>query len=478
MLGKKKELPDAPLFTNETARDFVEPNLKQASKKTSNSPELLVVNYQKNGSVKIGDAPPAPSGDSEKTVVRAVENGMTLDALQQLAIENNPAIRQASAVVNRAMGIRSQVGLLPNPTVGYFGQEIGNEGAAGQHGVFISQTFVSGQKLDWNNQVIGHDVESLRWLVEAQRFRVRTDIQIRFYTVLAAQRRLEMSQQFRTLAEKGLEIAKDRLKAAIGTRPDILQTEIQLSQIDLEIQKTKLELESSWNEIASIAGTPEMARPVLIGDLNIDADTRDVETIYSEILSKSPVLQSALERVNRARANLQRQRAQNNPNLTAQLGVGHDDATGDEYANIQFSIPLRVNNRNEGNIRAAYSQYCEATQDVERMKMKIRSDLAGVIRKYKTAQAVVQQYEESILPKAKETLKLTQEKDLAVRFDFLRELTVRRTYFAVNLEYVNALGDLARANAEIEGALLTGGLSNTPNYETNAGLRSQAFSGQ
>ena len=60
------------------------------------------------------------------------ETRWTLQSLQQLAIQNNPAIKQASAAASRADGIHNQTRLRPNPAVGLFAQEIGNEGGAGR----------------------------------------------------------------------------------------------------------------------------------------------------------------------------------------------------------------------------------------------------------------------------------------------------------------------------------------------------------
>ena len=72
---------------------------------------------------------------------------LTLEAVEQMALACNSAIQQASAASARAGGIRTQVGLKPNPTIGYFGEEIGNEGAGGLQGAFVSQTFVRGDKI-------------------------------------------------------------------------------------------------------------------------------------------------------------------------------------------------------------------------------------------------------------------------------------------------------------------------------------------
>jgi outer membrane protein TolC len=61
--------------------------------------------------------------------------------------------------------------------------------------------------------------------------------------------------------------------------------------------------------------------------------------------------------------------------------------------------------------------------------MSIRLVLARVMREYQVAEATVRQYEETILPKAKEALDLMQEAREAGEFDFLRVLTARRAYF-------------------------------------------------
>lgn len=415
---------------------------------------------------------------AEETPEPLAVQGMTLHALEELALQNNPSIQQVSATAAKASAVRTQVGLRPNPTIGYFGQEIGNEGAGGQHGAFISQTFVRGDKLAWNRQVIGHDVNSLMWQVETQRQRVRTDIQVQFYTALAAQNRLRLARDFRSIAEKGVTISEARVKAQFGTRPDVLQSQIQLSEVDLSIQRAEFEFEAAWKMMVAVAGVPNLEPTTLIGELTTSVDERDMETAYAEIVAESPLMAAAIAQVDRTRANVQRQNAQPISNVTAQFGVGTDNSTGDGYANIQLSMPLPYHNKNQGSIRAAHAAYCEATQNVQRLRMQIRSNLAEVMREYQIAQATVRQYETAILPKAKETMELMQEAQAAGQFDFLRVLTARRAYFDVNLKYVTALGSLAQSNAKIEGLLLTGGLSNNTTYNFSSGLRGQALSGQ
>ena len=408
----------------------------------------------------------------------APDSGLTLEMLEQLALANNPAIRQASSNAAKARGVRLQVGLKPNPTIGYFGEEIGNANAGGLHGGFVSQTFVRGEKLEWNQRVLNHDVNAVDRQLETQRQRILTDVRIAFFEALTAQRRTRLAEEFRSVAERAVAVAAEQLEARIGTRPDVLQSEIQLNEVELSIQEATFVRVAAWNELAALTGVADLDEQSLTGSFGEAIEPRDEESMFAEIIAASPQLASAQARVDRARANLQRQQVQPIPNVTAQFGAGGDDATGDTFANLQFSLPIPVHNKNQGNVRAAHAEYCAAVQNVERIRSLIRRNLARTMRKYNVANATVQRYETAILPRARETMDLMKEAREAGEFDFLRVLSARRAYFDANLRYVDALGTRAQANAELEGLLLSDGMSSVSEFEVGDDLRGQVLSGQ
>src|SRR5690606_6642877 len=69
---------------------------------------------------------------------------LTLEDFESMALSANPSVARAAALVQSARGNWVQVGLGPNPIVGYEGQQLGSGGLAEQHGVFIEQEFVRG----------------------------------------------------------------------------------------------------------------------------------------------------------------------------------------------------------------------------------------------------------------------------------------------------------------------------------------------
>ena len=404
-------------------------------------------------------------------------DGFSLDTLIGLALSSNPAIAQAESRTAQAAAIHYQVGLKPNPTLGYFGQEIGNDGVVGQHGVFASQTIVRADKLRWNRCVTSHDVNRLKSEAEAQRLRVETDVRIRFYKAMAAQQRLVRAQAFRTNAAKAVDVAQQRLDAKEGTKPDLLQSQLLVDEIDLSIRQSELEWQAAWAELAATIGQPSLQPAALVGDF-VDVELLDTTVLYEQVVAASPQLSAARARINRARTNLQRQRNQVVPNLNLQLGVGVDDTTDDAFANVQFGMPIPVHNRNQGNITAAQSEYAAASQNLQRLKLRLRRDLAEVCRRYQSSAVAIDRYEAKMLPRAEESLALVEEARSAGEIDFLRVLTARQTLFNLQQKLITAKGELSQAEAEIAGYLLTGALDTEVSFDGNDGLRGQALGGQ
>lgn len=442
------------------------------------SDSILPVAFQDHQATEaVTVAPDADAPDAAKSSVSTESVRWSLAELEATALQQNPAILQASASAQKAVGYRNQVGRKPNPMIGYQGQQLADAGTD-QHIAFVEQDIVMGDKLRKNQNVLNQEIQSQLWEVETQRRRVLTDVRQRFYEALAAQRRKELAIEFEAVASKGVGFAEARLRAKEGTRPEVLQAEIQLKEVQLQRRNADAEFRGAWTQLMAVSGMPDLQPGTLDGQLSVATADRDWDAIQGEILSSSPELQGARSRFTRARANLDRQQAQAIPNLSLAFGAGQDNATGSGMMNTQIGLPVPIHNRNQGNIAAAHAEFCRASQDVQRTEKAIQSRLAGARRDFEVSAATVLQYEQEILPRAQETLDLAESAYEAGEFDFLQVLIVRRTYFDSNIAYVSAQVDLARAAAMVDGAVLSGGLESTRDTEFDSGLRDQSLSGQ
>lgn len=416
--------------------------------------------------------PPAPV-----PAVGEPRSGWTLASLEAMALQSNPSIRQASSSAHKAMGFHEQVGKKPNPTVGYNATQLADRGTD-QHTAFVEQQIVLGDKLSRNQQVLNQEIQSQLWEVETQRYRVLTDVRQRYYEALAAQRRLELTREFHTIAAQGVKIAQARLDAKEGTRPELLQAEILLNQVDVQRRQAEAAYRGTWKQLMAVVGLPGTPPGLLEGTLPDQATLESPDPILQQALAASPELQAARARVTRAKANIERQQVQAIPNLTFMVGGGVDYGTNSGMMNAQVGLPLPIYNRNEGNISASYAELSRACEEVRRIELSIASRIAGAGQDYEAAAAAVQQYHEVILPKARQTLDITEGAYAAGEFEFLQVLIVRKTYFDANLEYVQSQANLASAEAYLQGMGLSGGLDATRDTELDSGLRDQSLTGE
>jgi outer membrane protein, heavy metal efflux system len=402
---------------------------------------------------------------------------MTLGDFESLAMANNPTLRELAFSSQRAAGYRTQVGLRPNPNVGYQAVQLADQ-STDQHTAFVEQEIVRGDKLQWNRRVLNEAVRAQNFELDTQRWRVATDIRAKFYMALAAQRKLELIQEFQAVTNTGLELAEMRKQAMEGSQIDVLQAKVQKNEIDLAKQQAAVVLAASWRDLAALAGAGELTPSRLLGELPQSDEPLDWSSVANDMLRSSPERQVAVARVAQARANLERQNIQAIPNLTVLMAAGVDNGTNSGMMNVQVGAPIPVFNQNQGNMAAARAEYCRNVMEVERIENSIKARLAEVSAQYDSALAAVTNYASEILPNAEESMRLAELAYKAGETNFIQVLVARRTYFDSNLQYVQAQGQLAQARAMVDGYVLSGGLDPINDQGGDDSLRGQTFSQQ
>lgn len=437
------------------------------------SPDMTLVSAQSEGSSanEVALASPPPEITPEDASL------LTLSTIEQWACENSPAIRQANAAVAKAMGFRDQVGRYPNPVGGFNSSQLADRGTD-QHVAFLEQDIVRGKKLERNRLVLQQEVQAQLWQVEMTRLRVLTDVKVRFYETLAAQQRVTLAANFEKVTTRGVEAAQRRLDALEGNRPELLQTRIQQSEVQLLQQRAEITFDAAWRSLFNVVGVPCNRTGSLAGSLSLPLDTRDWEAEYCQLEAASPEIRMAWSRVAAAQANLQRQQVQPVPNLSLMVAGGYDNGTNSQIINTQLGMPLPLYNKNQGNIAAAWAEYCRTTQELARLKLAIRGRLIDAGRNYDIAAAQVRRYQEEILPNAQEALTLSEQAFRAGELEFVQVLLVRRTFFDANLELVQAQSDFAQSQSLVDGLLLSGSLTESTDTVADDSLRGQTLSGQ
>lgn len=386
---------------------------------------------------------------------------LTLNQLEQLALTRNPTIPQAAALVQQQQGLRRQAGLYPNPTGGYVRTDADQSGQSQTDGVFLSQTIITAGKLRLGRAQGTQEVNWRSWQLYAQQVRVLSDVRIRYYELLGAQQAVEAAKEQVRLAEEGLKTAEELRKAKQGSRPDVLQAEIQLSLIRTALQDAEYRQQSARRQLANVVGVSELPPVPVAGNLEENVAELDYQKSLERLLSSSPLLKSQEAEIRASQYELRLARAMAVPDVNVQVVAQRDHI--EKYSNVTtlISMPMPMFNRNQGNIVNAQGILRQAQYEYDRLRLAVSDELSQSFRSYQSLRTQVERLGKEVLPRAKENLDLTTQGYKLGRFDAMRVLSARQSYAQARLGYIDALTELHKVLIEIDGLQLTGGLNPT-----------------
>lgn len=388
---------------------------------------------------------------------------LALGELEQMALANNPSLARSSALVAAARGNWVQVGLPPNPSWGYLGQQIGSGNRASQHAFLIDGELVNGGKLRWNRAVAEQEIVRAEQELYAQQQRVLTDVRVAFYEALLAQRNLELANELHRIAAQGQTTAERLHKAGETSRVDLRQAEIEVFGAENNQNDARTRHFAAWQSLRAVLGMPGLGMTALQGDLEALPEELTWDAALGRLWATSPELATAAAEVERARAALVRARREPIPNFRYQLAVMQDMGIGGKTDGIvQALLPLPLIDRNQGGISQAVAELGAAEQAVQQVQLDLQNRLSSVYQRYASAVFRVKRFRESILPAARDQLELVQRGYGAGEFAFLNLLNAQRTFFQTHQQYLQALLELRTAAAEMEGNLLRDGLTLRP----------------
>ncbi len=410
-------------------------------------------------------AEPVPVGPSDTaSTVSSNESspaaGLTIDQLETLAVQNNPTLEQARAETWKTYGRYVQAGLYPNPDVGYAASEVGNDGYGGQQGTYIQQEFVFGGKLGLSQNVASAEREAADHALMLQELRVRNNVRLEYYSILVANRNLDLAKQLYSVAENAAKLAKIRSEQGEASKLDELQARGEQQRAAVAVAQASNAVEATWKRLQAVVGDPTLARQPLVG--NIEQNVLP-DVSYDELLERlqltSPQIRLAEARISRAEAAVARAEVEPIPNLTIQNTIQYDASTKFTVVGIQATMPIPVFNRNQGNITEAENEWIRASREVDRLRLEQQRALATRWQEFANARIQVEQYRSQVLPTVSETLKLTRSAYEAGEADYLRLLTAQRSYTETYRDYVTALGAAWQEAVQLNGLLLTDGLA-------------------
>ncbi len=363
---------------------------------------------------------------------------ITLEELQQMALQNNPTFAQSAANIQAAGGRKKQSGLYPNPTVGYQGEQIrGGSFHGGEQGFFVQQDIVLGGKLGLNRKIFDQELKQAETEAEEQKVRVVTNVRMSYIQALAAQQTLELRHNLSKLADDAVETSHQLANVGQADAPDTLESEVEAQQAQLAVSMAEQNQQRVWKALAAVVGNPQLPLMKLEGKLE-DNPPVNADELVERIVNESPAVTIAELGVKRAEAALARAKGLQG------------------FADVGVRIPIF--DRNQGNIATAKADAERAKREVERVKLVLRERAASVVQNYTFSQTAVDRYKNQMIPRAQKAYEMYSKKYQQMAAAYPQVLISQRTLMQLEVAYINALESFATSSLSLQSYLLTDGL--------------------
>jgi cobalt-zinc-cadmium efflux system outer membrane protein len=347
-----------------------------------------------------------------------------------------------------------QAGVLPNPelraNVDNFAGGGANRGFdASESALRLTQLVELGGKRARRRDLAGLERDAARWDYEARRASVLATTAKAFIAVLALQERVALATKEVSLAEESAGAVDAQVRAGSGSPAEALRARVAISQSDLvrmtrerELAAARIALAAAWGSatptfertagrLDQIAPPPPLA-PLLDGA----AANPDLARWTTELAARDAAV--ALEE---ARAV---------PDVVIGAGPSYYADAGGAGMVVDFSVPLPVFNRNQGNIDAARAARSQADAARRAADTDVRAAVARAHAAVSDSYERAVRLQRDMLPGAEDAYARTREAYAAGAVRALDVLDARRTVFGLRDQRLEALAGYHEAMVDLD----------------------------
>jgi cobalt-zinc-cadmium efflux system outer membrane protein len=396
------------------------------------------------------------------SILTSSARAVTLDGAVRSALADNLDLRAARFEVEKARGRLIQAGLWPNPSVefGFRSDALGNsEGERTVSAGFV-QTFPITGRLKFARQVSRVDVAQAMVEIRNRERLLIGEVQRDYLTVLLLQRQIAANREFIGVNRDFVTLFEQRLAKAEVSEVDVNLSRVELQRVELETAVLGADLSSRELALKQRLGIGPAGRLEVEGDVEALAGKFRPEKYRTTMVVNRPDLRLIELSVDRAQAEIRLARAEAWQDWSVGLDYENDRSTDDpnglgtnNFSGLKFSIPLALWNRNQGRVHEQQATADQAHQQIEALRLSIRTEIATSIAQAMKLREVVGTYQKTLLPTLASTTDLLKKGLKEGLTDASRlvqaqqqRATLRASYLTAYTSYVQALVELETAS--------------------------------
>ncbi|MGH7996956.1 MAG: TolC family protein [Opitutaceae bacterium] len=321
-------------------------------------------------------AAPVPSG----------ADAASLSALLQEAQRDNPSIRAARQGWRAAGEVPSQVATLPDPEVQLQQFSVGSPrpfaGFTSSNfayaGVGISQGLPYPGKLRLRGEIARRDAEADEQQYEAVRRAVFAELKSVYFRLAYLAKTFGILEGDGALLKQVTEAARARYRSGMGTQQDLIQAQLEQTELLQEVTRRRLERDRSEAQIKQLLDRPQSSPDIEPAGISETPLPRTYEALLAAAEANDPEIGAAQRRVEAQSSQVALARKDFYPDFVVQYMVQRTDPA--KYAayymaTLGVRVPLFTRRRQRRELAQARALFARSRSDYEAQRAQIASEL-------------------------------------------------------------------------------------------------------
>ncbi len=451
--------PAAPLVPHtERAISEAKKSAKRPISETGlESPTVRQAAHSENAALAIDDenaVTPMLDGDE----LFAGRDELPLDELVAAVKARNPSLQAAYATWSAAANKYPQAIALDDPMFQSMYAPATWNAASNVQGSYY---FGVAQKIPWagkrglrGNQANWEATAASFDVSEAQ-LRLAEAARLAFFDYYLNQRERELNAANRDALREFRDVARAKYEANQVTQQDVLQAEVELSQLE----QRQIELAQDWTVAAARINTllhrrPDHPLPSPPKKLTVSEELPPVEGLREWAVEHRPELQAMAARVQAEQTAVALACKEFYPDfeVMGRFDRFWTDREQQPQIGLNMNVPLNQAKRHAA-VQEALWRVHKMQADYDQAADNIRSDVQSAYARVQGTRRTVRLYESKILPAARDNVDAARAGYEAGTVDFLRLVEAQRQIIELREKHQMAITEFHRRTAELERAV-------------------------
>jgi outer membrane protein, heavy metal efflux system len=397
-------------------------------------------------------------------LVRAQDNerSYSLPEVIGLAIDHNPRPAGAIGAIDIQQGLVIQAGAYPNPSItGHGGR--GSLRDAGVLGPGVTEAPPNrvaeynaqvSQPLEWpakrearkdaaraglEGAIVGYDETLLN---------LRADVKLAFWTLLAAQRSLQLAKENLAIIEDIRQTVDRRVELGEAPRFEAIKAEVEVLKAEQRATREENNVEVSRVILDTLTAGSLGPRYSIEGEFERIPAALEQTKLVEDALQQHPTLRRLRKVIEESGRTVDFERQARVPNLTVQGSYWRE--IGREAVQGGLSLPFPIWYQRQGEIASALGTLRREEANLLRVRYDFIRQVNQHFRDATTADRLVGVFEKGLLRKTQVALQMAQFGFKRGESSLLQVLDAQRVHREIMLDYWQARQDLSIATTQLE----------------------------